>query len=833
MNNRKKTYAALVCTISLLAAALPSVTAAQDNETASTVTASTYETALPEARSLTPGNPVPAAAGLPSPELLQNDFSILYRDLQGMPYYSGGGVAAIGNAAFNVNVPDYIPTVAASRYGKGRIVAAGSKEYFSLAQASGDAKSMIARNILLWLTDDSHTNQGKGNDKTNRYEDALKGTGKKIRIVTTSSTFTADPSLPIEVVKLDSWTSENLNPQKYAVAYVDNSMKDSDLEALDAFIRHGGGIVVAENSSGIEGITRDTPEEIVLQVGNLRGARLSRDWAVQKLLNRAGLSLMNRSSVSSVGESALPYDRANSHHIMTRLQQGKAVEEGTLSLDQVDIGPADGTASKKQELLYTLLSETLETISAESPLYDWADREARNLPQAVFPVTKLQLPYTNALLNFQFSHFTLDASNEKSPYADSFPGRVADDAQTVTNREVEVDFDFPNTMYTHALPSKNWMSTGLYAPPGKVVTIEVPEGVEHLTVQIGSHDDDLRSSSKWGRVPLVVNHQKLTPGIHQVNSPYGGLIYLIPLKAQKEFRATVKISGAIEAPYYVLGKTTPEQWESIRNAPYSVPFAELQGERIVLTVPSDVIRNVTDPEELMRTWDGIYDSYDELAGLDPERAMPHTAHKLNRRYVADGQISAGALHAGYPIMMPFSYAAKLLDVDYLRTGAWGFWHELGHEYQQRTWTWGDVGEVTVNIFSLYIQEKFGNASELLKVGKDGKSYYDRGIEFATSDDPAKKYGKIDNYDRLVMFKQLQLAYGWDFFTRIFEAYREMPQNQIQGTVDTFAVVASRTAGEDLAEFFGKWAIGVTDSGKARIAALHLPKPQTEIWTLKE
>ena len=96
------------------------------------------------------------------------------------------------------------------------------------------------------------------------------------------------------------------------------------------------------------------------------------------------------------------------------------------------------------------------------------------------------------------------------------------------------------------------------------------------------------------------------------------------------------------------------------------PFAELQGERIILTVPSDLIRQVADPEELMRTWDEIYDSYDELVGLNPDRAMPHTAHQLNRRYVADGQISSGAMHAGYPIMMPFSYAANLLDVHYVK-----------------------------------------------------------------------------------------------------------------------------------------------------------------------
>lgn len=84
-----------------------------------------------------------------------------------------------------------------------------------------------------------------------------------------------------------------------------------------------------------------------------------------------------------------------------------------------------------------------------------------------------------------------------------------------------------------------------------------------------------------------------------------------------------------------------------------------------------------------------------------------------------------------------------------------------------------------------------------------------------------------------MFKQLQLAYGWEFYTRIFETYRELSRDEIQGTVDTFAVIASQTAGEDLTEFFDKWAIGLTDDGRARIASLNLPEPLADIWTLRE
>ena len=107
---------------------------------------------------------------------------------------------------------DYIPSISATRYGKGRIVVAGSKEYFNLSESAGDA-GKLARNILWWLTDDASTNQGQGNDRTNRYEDALERPGKKIRLITTSDELMVNPDLPIELVKIDSWDSVNLNPQ--------------------------------------------------------------------------------------------------------------------------------------------------------------------------------------------------------------------------------------------------------------------------------------------------------------------------------------------------------------------------------------------------------------------------------------------------------------------------------------------------------------------------------------------------------------------------------------------------------------------------------------------
>ena len=103
--------------------------------------------------------------------MLKNDFSIFYKDLQAIPYFAGGGVAQ--------GMPHSISTCPMIIFHPSRrplwqraYRCAGSKEYFNLSESAGDA-GKLARNILWWLTDDASTNQGQGNDRTNRYEDAL------------------------------------------------------------------------------------------------------------------------------------------------------------------------------------------------------------------------------------------------------------------------------------------------------------------------------------------------------------------------------------------------------------------------------------------------------------------------------------------------------------------------------------------------------------------------------------------------------------------------------------------------------------------------------------
>ncbi|WP_259445185.1 M60 family metallopeptidase [Paenibacillus lautus] len=765
----------------------------------------------------------------------QHDLDVIYKDLSGYPTVSAtynGGVAAIGDQAFVLAVnPDTTPILAAARYGKGKVVVAGDDSYFKFTSDITDERKTVARNILLWLTEDS---------ETLTYREALEGKGRLPMLSATWKNYIIETDVPIDLVRLDQFTEEHLDPSRYPVAYIDGTLKDSEVDAVEHYVAQGGHVVVP-----LKGWVMEQYPHVFL--GNEyqgRSGRLSEDFPVQRLLNRMGLGLMN--NTASTRTETLPTltpEQSANYHSLKLLEQAEAIEAGTLSPDQVNVGRPGAGADKKLQVIASVTGGTVSSISPQSPLYAVIEQDASDLEsQLTFPLDRSKAPYTSALLAFQLGRIGNDLTAPKSPYADQFPGTVPGDAPRVSGQSVHVNFDYSTFDYLRqGTVPKNWISTGLYAPAGEWVTIHVPEGTQNLDVQVGAHTDNLTSKTEWERPPVITQRKPLLPGENRIRSPYGGLIYLIPTKPQPGVAKDIEISGGVRAPYYILGETSSAEWEdTIRHHP--APWAELQGRRVILTLPSEYIRQLEDPQQLVEKWDAIVDYTEEVAGLSPDQPLPHKSIDLPFRYVADRQISAGYMHAGYPIMFHIDPSAgHAVDISRVTQGGWGFWHETGHEYQQGAWNWNVTGEITVNIYSLYVQEKFGNSSNLLIRNADGKDFYDLAFEYIESDLPGKSFGtsgQLDLFGYLVMFRQLSLAYGWDFYAELHQAYRELPASQLPATnqeeIDTFVIMASKTAGENLTEFFDKWALPYSKAEvQSRIAALNLPLPSQELWRLRE
>lgn len=400
------------------------------------------------------------------------------------------------------------------------------------------------------------------------------------------------------------------------------------------------------------------------------------------------------------------------------------------------------------------------------------------------------------------------------PASVSFPGAVPASAPRV-GKTLSIDTRV-----------SEWHSTGLYAAPGQVVSVSIPASATALglRVRIGAHSDTLWHLDKWERFPEVTREWPLTATETKVASAFGGPVYVVvPEGGAGAQSIPVQIRGGVEAPLFVRGQTMPEEWARQRLAPG--PWAELVAGKVALTVPSAVVRTLDDPEALMAYWDEVLENgYSFYAA--PVRRRPE-------RYCVDRQIGAGYMHSGYPIMTGDDVAQKFVTLSTLRgddgNTVWGFYHELGHNFQEPEWTWDGCGEVTNNLFSLYGGEKLNRTYD------ESTRSYPRAHPAVRPDALEKTVARHraagapyagwqdDPWLALSTFIDLRNAFGWEPFTKVFAEYQKLKPGERPRTDtekhDAFVVRFSRIVGKNIRPHFAWYGIPTTDSGCRSVASL--------------
>ena len=437
-----------------------------------------------------------------------------------------------------------------------------------------------------------------------------------------------------------------------------------------------------------------------------------------------------------------------------------------------------------------------------------ATQAAAAIPTPTKPLTMDQ-PLARLALALQLVDMrNLPAAEIKAhPAAAAFPGAVPADAPRVT-QTMKFDTGIPD-----------WHTTGLYAAPGEMIRVTFPGDVANkgLAVRIGCHTDTLWHLDSWQRCPEICMAASVTKPVMEVANAFGGPVYVEVPWGCKLGTIDVTIAGAVAAPHYVLGTTTAQEWQT-QQRDLGAPWAEFETRKVILTLPSDVVRKIDDPREVMEFWDKVMDADADLAGRPRDRERPE-------RYVPDAQISIGYMHSGYPLMTLMDIPVVEVDKPRMMAnghgGIWGLFHESGHNHQSGDWTFDGTGEVTCNLFTLYVfetvcgipitkHESFTVAAR----DKAIKKYIDGGADF-------NKW-KNDPFLALIMYIQLQEAFGWDAYKAVF---RNLPDDQRPKTDDEkrdqWMVRMSRQVGRNLGPFFVAW--GVPTSEKARKSIADLPE----------
>ena len=661
------------------------------------------------------------------------------------------------------------PVAAAGRWASGRVVALGHDGYLGRRALKTADTGRLVTNALLWAAGDVRDSPRIGIVDAPELRGWLEATGRQA----VETELTQESLAKIDVVALRLWNHSA-----------------TELEALSAFVRAGGGLIAAATGWGWAQLHPKMD--------------LASAFAGNRLLGAAGIAwgggYLQRTTPDGFAVDGLPYELL---HAAKALDALEARERGETTLAEPEIVQAIESVVSAQRCMPPddkLFAPRLLSLTEKNEHWPTEQR----------PVRATDAMARVAATVFVERHRRRPAESVSAhAAAEDFPGAVPTDAPRLS-RNLTIDTDVPR-----------WHSTGLYAAPGELVEVTMPEqaaATGGFHIRVGVHSDGIWGRPEWRRMPEVSRRFPVSTPTTLVANAFGGLIYIeVPSNASLG-TISVDVEGAVAAPRFVLGQTNATAWrDEIRHAP--APWAEIAGRNMIVTTDAREVRGLDDPEAVAVAWDRVLDLSAELAAWDsPVRSSPE-------RFVVDRQISHGYMHAGYPIMAFLDQAGNLVDAAHLRTeGNWGFFHEVGHNHQNDDWTFEGTVEVTVNLFTLYVYEFLCGIPVAENPRPHASARPEQQMALYDFDNPDFEQWKREPFLALVMYQQLQQAFGWNAYQRVFAEYLTLPEAERPKSDDEkrdqWLVRFSREVEHNLGPFFETW--GVPTSQQARDSIADLP-----------
>jgi hypothetical protein len=695
-----------------------------------------------------------------------------------------GAVAAMNDNSFVVVIGEesgsLIPVIAAGELPsqkKGRVVVLGHDGYlFRQALEQHDTGKLVER-LARWAANSS--------------EKQLPGL---IGIVGRHDIEPVFSESRWKVRKLDSnWTTNLADINTLIITAGDVTTPD-DAEVIRKYLQQGGGVIFGITGWGWEQVTSKS---------------LVKDLVIAPVLADAGLAVTNSFASPTVqgGFRIVPAAEAQKAHA------GQALKRLGSSIG----ANAKLTREEAKQTGATLLAAARATRSDEltfrQPLVKMLGQWPRRELSQSKPVGQQDIQDRLAVqIDFELEKSLPAESIKENPSAKIFPGGVDTKAPRITRK------------ITIPAGSRGRTSTALYAPPGGLIEIksaadgEFPSG---LQVRIGAHSDTIWHLDRWERHPDISRVWPITAGSKsfRIASSFGGLIYIELFRPLSE-KIELELHGSVQPLHYQLGVTTPENWRKSRESA-SAPWAELVSKHVGLVLPAASVRGLEDPRILLELWDKIIEVQDQLGSLNPP-------YKPIQWIVPDQQISAGYMHSGNPIMTFMDVVPFFSRPDRVLSSepggvSWGILHEIGHNRQRPEWTPDGLGEVTNNLFALYVYDKMLNQPSsghpgLLKGENRAKAL----AEYRKTGPDFNRF-KNDPFLALAFFMGIQEKYGWAPFIGYFAEVEKQSRGNRPRTDtarwDQWLVGLSKQVKKDLGPYFKEWGIPVSSQAIESAAKL--------------
>lgn len=627
----------------------------------------------------------------------------------------------------------------------------------------------------------------------------------------------ARPPRPGREVQVRAWgvppaLASALSDRGVAIEAVGGPIEQLDLARLDLLVASPQAFARAGRFDDLAGwLTRGgalLSVETAWGQLQLRHAASIDDLAANRLLTRHGIRYTERAL--SPGRDGV-YTLDGSAAAAANAEQALRVLAGEAEGDRT-------VASR-------VAREALAVAPLRSPVVAAADRlagahaeaiEAAYRSMATRPLKPAEQPLAAALLDLA-ARRAAEGDAPAHPSAAAFPGEVPASAPRISAQR----------QFADRLPG--WRSTGLYAAPGEAVSVRVRgRDLQGAQLQIGCWLDPQQFDERV-RLPIAVFREPIVGGRATLASPIGGPVYLDLTAEAAQHEVTVEIAGAVEMPRFRLGHTDLAEWRArIRHLP--APWAELESDALVFTLPAEVVRTLDDPAEVMEHWNRVHAAMQALEPRSP-RHWPDRQY----RFVAEKRLSWGYMYcpSDAPIVIPMTEAAPIVEVaNFDAEGPnrlWGQYHEMGHAHQNPLWTFEGTGEVTVNIFTvLALNTVNGYPLDHEAMRSEPGRARATMIRHMREGSPFEKW-KRDPFLALQTYALLWHTFGWEAFHRTFRAYDAMPAAMRPRSDldkrDRFVIEFSRAVGRNLGPYFSAWGVPISDRVDRDVGELPVWMPE--------
>lgn len=375
--------------------------------------------------------------------------------------------------------------------------------------------------------------------------------------------------------------------------------------------------------------------------------------------------------------------------------------------------------------------------------------------------------------------------------------------------------------------------TGRHVVSGDVLDVVVDaDAPPTLSLAIGVRGPWRDFNGGQGRELTTV---PLTPGRQRITAAQDGIVFVTNSSSERATGLT--LSGGNPHPVWVKDRTKPEEFSAQLSSWSASPVVSLIGDRTFADFQRRLVDDMRsrgvgwDAADVVRRLDRILSYTCDVYGLS-YGAVGIARKRPSRVYFSGADSGAGwafATHQWLCFQIDTGASETLLTTP----DTWGTWHEVGHTFQTPSYTWGGLGEVTVNISSLALQQRL-TGEHRLDQWPEAKDRIARFFAQPVADRSFSQLTDEDPFYPLFLFDQLRQSFGEGFYPAVSQVYRvrrirglAMPSTD-QEKKDLFAQVASQVADRNLGPFFTAWGVPISTSVLSALQSY--PALQNQIWT---